>query len=160
MIVVIAILAAITIVSYNGIQQRARNTATISTVRQVNNLVLLYETQMGKLPYEDSATLCATLDKKCTTYDTTSIDGTDNSLLMTELAKVGSVPPTQPPSNGPGRGVVYNAWNDPIRTNGGHSPLHFIYWLEGNNQNCVMSRVMSKSNEGSQTYCEIEVGSS
>lgn len=82
-IVVIAILAAITIVSYNGIQQRARNAATISTIQQVSNLVLLYQTQMGKLPYEDSTTLCATLYKKCTTYDTASIDGTDNNLLMT-----------------------------------------------------------------------------
>lgn len=42
-IVVIAILAVIATISYNGISQRARNTARIVTVKQVINVINLYE---------------------------------------------------------------------------------------------------------------------
>ena len=49
-VVVIAILAAITIVAYNGIQNRAKNSATQSSVRQVQNLVEAYAAENGSYP--------------------------------------------------------------------------------------------------------------
>lgn len=46
-IVVIAILAAITIVSYNGITLRAKNSARIAGVQAIQRSVSLYESQYG-----------------------------------------------------------------------------------------------------------------
>ena len=48
-IVVIAILAAITIVAYNGIQQRAKNTQTISAITAYAKAIKLYEADKGDL---------------------------------------------------------------------------------------------------------------
>ena len=49
-IVVIAILAAITIVAFNGIQQRTRNTAKIATVQQAVKLIRLYKAENEEYP--------------------------------------------------------------------------------------------------------------
>lgn len=49
-IVIIAILAAITIVAYNGIQQRARNTQTISAVDAWITALKLYHAENGEYP--------------------------------------------------------------------------------------------------------------
>lgn len=46
-IVVIAILAAISIVAYNGIQDRARTTAAMSAAKQVSDAVALYAVEHG-----------------------------------------------------------------------------------------------------------------
>lgn len=49
-IVVIAILAAISIVAYTGIQERARLTAATSTLSQMNRAIQLYHTEYGHYP--------------------------------------------------------------------------------------------------------------
>ena len=49
-IVVIAILAAITIVSYTGIQESARNSQYVSDARNAYNLLLAYHTKNGAYP--------------------------------------------------------------------------------------------------------------
>lgn len=49
-IVVIGILAAITIVAYNGIQARARTTAVNSDLRSLEKAMLMYRADRGILP--------------------------------------------------------------------------------------------------------------
>jgi len=49
-IVVIAILAAIVVVAYNGIQERARNSARISDVTTAKRLVEAYNAENGQYP--------------------------------------------------------------------------------------------------------------
>lgn len=49
-IVVIAILAAITIVAFNGVQQRAENTKTHQAVTQFSKALILYTQQNGAYP--------------------------------------------------------------------------------------------------------------
>ena len=49
-IVVIGILAAITIVAYNGIQERARFTTAKSDLASVNKAILMYHAENGKYP--------------------------------------------------------------------------------------------------------------
>lgn len=49
-IVVIAILAAITIVAYNGIQQRSRNTQTVAGAKQYIQAVHMYAAAKGSYP--------------------------------------------------------------------------------------------------------------
>lgn len=49
-IVVIAILAAISIVAYNGIQQRARNSQTLSGVQAYQKILMSYAAVNGSFP--------------------------------------------------------------------------------------------------------------
>lgn len=49
-IVVIAILAAITVVAYNGVQNRAKNTSVQSDIKQVQRLVESYNALNGSYP--------------------------------------------------------------------------------------------------------------
>lgn len=49
-VVVIAILAAITIVSYNGISQRAKNTEVLSRIDSYTKIFQLYKVQNGAFP--------------------------------------------------------------------------------------------------------------
>jgi general secretion pathway protein G len=49
-IVVIGILAAITIVAYNGIQTRSRTTAVTADLRSIEKAMLMYRADYGKLP--------------------------------------------------------------------------------------------------------------
>ena len=56
-IVVIAILAAITIVAYNGIQQRANNDQIIAAAKAYKQAFTLYVIQNGQLPPTGSGNL-------------------------------------------------------------------------------------------------------
>ncbi|HCH34628.1 MAG: hypothetical protein UY35_C0023G0006 [Candidatus Saccharibacteria bacterium GW2011_GWC2_48_9] len=49
-IVVIGILAAITIVAFNGVQERARNTQTIGAVKDLKSIYMAYAIQNGSYP--------------------------------------------------------------------------------------------------------------
>lgn len=49
-IVVIGILAAVTIVAYNGIQTRAENTKTVSAIEQYANALRIYQSDNGEFP--------------------------------------------------------------------------------------------------------------
>ena len=49
-IVVVAILAAISVVAYNGIQERARTTAVNSDLATIQKAMLLYRADRGALP--------------------------------------------------------------------------------------------------------------
>lgn len=49
-IVVIGILAAITIVAFNGVQQRAKNTQATSDLTNIKKAMLAYKARHGELP--------------------------------------------------------------------------------------------------------------
>ncbi len=66
-IVVIAILAAISIVAYNGIQDRARTTAAMSAAKQVSDAVALYAVEHGD-SYPSSLADVDIEDTDSTTY--------------------------------------------------------------------------------------------
>lgn len=62
-VVVIAILAAITIVSYNGITNRANASAAKSTASTWQKKIELYQAELGSYPYALSSLTSATSDK-------------------------------------------------------------------------------------------------
>ncbi len=49
-IVIISLLATITVVAYNGVQVRAKNSSIISQARQWQKILLLYKTEKGSYP--------------------------------------------------------------------------------------------------------------
>lgn len=87
-IVVIAILAAITIVAYNGIQQRARTSAVSSALSQANKKLALYTVDNSSYP-ADLATIGIT-DTSDVTYQY-SYDNTTNPATYCVTATSGSV---------------------------------------------------------------------
>lgn len=69
-IVVIAILAAISIVAYNGIQTRAENTKTIQSVNAYSKAISMYVAEKSSLPIQTYS--CLGSPAKCgNTTDTT-----------------------------------------------------------------------------------------
>jgi len=76
-VIVIAILAAITIVSYNGITKQANDSAVQSDLTSVSKQFMMYRTEKGDLP--KGSTQLATLDIRLSkgAYDRGMYNGTD-----------------------------------------------------------------------------------
>lgn len=128
-IVVIGILAAITIVSYNGIQTRAQNTQRINELKTWQKIFEAYRAQEGQYPAMADGGYCLGVGflqsggvGKCRDYQSTGSTTyleSDASSLMTEIRKVSSTPkPSNIPANGTlgpyaqysSTSIVLNAW--------------------------------------------------
>jgi len=121
-IVVIAILAAITVVAYNGIQNSAKNTATQSAVKQVQKLVEAYAAKTGSYPSTGGLSRVYT-DSGCALN--ADSDGQETAEWVPGLSIVSAGPLPQSNFQGTGRngeggcyayasdGTVYiiSAWN-------------------------------------------------
>lgn len=131
-IVVIAILAAITIVAYNGIQQRANNTARVTAAQQAVKLIKAYYSYNDSYPY--MGTTCLTLE--CTNYAGVS-EATSNASLLAAIKTIGN-PPTAVKAAGIYNGIWYNirASGATYDGDGSRPVLLLMYWLEGQSQNC------------------------
>ena len=57
-IVVIAILSAITLISYNGIQLNARKSRVATQLVQIRNVMEIYKTENNVWPFEDTVRQC------------------------------------------------------------------------------------------------------
>lgn len=104
-IVVIAILAAITIVAYNGIQNRANNSARYSEIKAWAKHFELYKTQEGAYPSMATGGYCLGSNfpvgggglARCRDFNGTGVSSylqSNNDPLMTELQKVSSSLPS------------------------------------------------------------------
>ncbi len=101
-IVVIAILAAISVVAYNGIQTRANNTAAINELVQWQKLFETYRAQEGTLPVLPNGGYCLGTGfpsgpggPACRDYAYAGGNvylESNSTALMTELQKVASLP--------------------------------------------------------------------
>lgn len=118
-IVVIGILAAITIVAYNGIKDRARNTSIQSDIRQVHRMIELYRADNGTYPITGTTTLAGGAAGNNTYADSNCVI-TDGARVTRSVAWVPGVSEKLPQSDGNiGRGV------------GGHGGCYF-YTSDGN----------------------------
>lgn len=174
-IVVIAILAAITIVAYNGIQQRARNAQRIAAAQQWQKLVKLYTVQNATYPVGAGGHYClgsgyvtnwdANPDEDCL-YQT-SIKHT-NTAINTAFATIGSLPnyPVDPVDSKGANGLVSGISirrSDTLDPTGANIPNYPTLWyfLEGANQDCVLRPVMTVVSGGitintSATYSSVD----
>lgn len=97
-IVVIAILAAISIVSYNNIQARAKNTARLTMAENTIKLLELYKATYGEYPkLEAGKGYCVGTgypNGKCRDYNTSgaAVYPETDTTLSNELKKVGTTP--------------------------------------------------------------------
>lgn len=140
-IVVIGILAAITIVSYNGIQQRANNTARIAAAQQAIKLIKAYRATNGTIPVTNSP--CLT--NVCTDFAGTPVS-TDNSTLRNQLSTIGNAP-AESKAAGKYYGIWYNtrAAGATFDDSGASDRIVLImYWLDGLQQNCGVADVATQ----------------
>lgn len=140
-IVIIGILAAITIVAYNGIQQRSNNAARISAISQLMKLINGYTATYGTYP--STSGVCGTLDNLCT--NSTGVANTgNNTALMNELKKIGMPPQQVQPAVGGNYGVQY-IYESTATFNGEPAPIRLEYWLDGQNVPCGVPNVSNAS---------------
>lgn len=140
-IVVIAILAAISIVSYTGIQQRANNAAIISAVSQTRRSISAYISNEGRYPLTAgvSTTACITTASGCFGSAGTYAG---NGTLDSNVESIAALPRSAPKNGANRYGIMYNY--EPGRTfNGQSQPVVLSYYLNGTNQNCGVPSVMN-----------------
>ena len=158
-IVVIGILAAITIVAYNGIQQRAYNTKVVSGASAYLKAFQSYKAINGTYP---AVTGCLGANYPNNSCWATSVDGTGsvlavNATLDTNLDEFVKTKPEVGKDlinivivNQFRGGAFYYATGSAYTVS---APL-IGYYLKGNNADCSM-RVSLQTNEGPLTQCLI-----
>lgn len=139
-VVVIAILAAITIVAYNGIQQRAYNSAMLSSAKQAYTSMLQYISQTGAYPLTTSDTeLCLTVDNICSTNLQVDVVSS-NTALVAALNQNGGLPKSAPTNTTNRKGVVY--YRFPTQVFDSTTDAAYVYYvLKGENQDCLIGQI-------------------
>lgn len=183
-IVVVGILAAITVVAYNGIQQRSQNTQRISAAKDWQKLITAYTSSTSSYPINYGPPYHDCLGSG---YET-NWDGLPeedcgwsnnikhpDSFKNTAFATIGTLP-NYPKSRQTLSSSIYvtgisiraSETLDPTGANKAYYPT-MIYWLNGNNQDCVLRPVIipvtggialsttaiSSGNDGYLTQCRI-----
>lgn len=139
-IVVIAILAAISVIAYNNIQQRAKNAAIIYAVGQTIKSIQAYVAQEGQYPFTvDYGVTCVTSVSGCTDGEGGTV--TANATFTANMQTV-SLPPTSVPrlSRTGWQGITY-IYHGNRTMDGQRRPVVLIYRLQGTNQPCGVSGV-------------------
>ena len=147
-VVIIAILAAITLVTYNGIQQRANNAAIIDAASKSLRMIQAYIAANDKYPlvFASSNGVCVTVDTGCVTSSGSPFGA--NSTLINNVSSIGNLPSKVPASGTFAYGITYAY--DPARTmNGVVQPAVLIYFLEGTSQQCGLAGVAVMNGSGS-----------
>ncbi len=157
-IVVIAILAALSVVGYTNIQQRVKNTAKVSVVQQSVKLVQLYRASNDDYPQSPSGNnFCLTTDNMCTSYNGTP-NPSSNATLMNHLREYGTPIAQSGDSTTDARyGITYS--HLPGRTlESQPNPVLIIFFLEGLNQDCSgrISGMVSVNDSGANNYAPAE----
>ena len=142
-VVIIAILAAITLVTYSGIQQRATNAAIVDAASKSVRLVQAYIAANSNYPL--SASVCVTVDTGCNIPTIGAVSG--NTTFNTNMATVGSLPKSVPAKGATNFGVTYTF--SPGRTvNGSTFPVMVDYFLDGASQQCGLSNIIVYTGTG------------
>ena len=138
-IVIIGILAAISIVAYTSISQKAKNTSTISAVKQAINAINMYIADTGEYPQNSNQNICLTSDTPCTWGSSIPYSEGLYSKLANYSTLASSVPAT---SSTKYTGILYLYYRD--RTfNGLSRPVVVTYVLDGVYQKCQLTNIAS-----------------
>lgn len=138
-IVVVAILAAISVVAYNGIQQRANNNALISSVSQTIKVLQAYYSYNNSYPVTN-AYACVTTISGC--IESSGAVRSANGTFDTNITTIASVPRSTPNVGAAGHGITYHH-QDTRQYNGVSKPMLLMYFLDGLSQNCGVPNVMT-----------------
>ena len=160
-IVVIAILAAITIVAYNGIQQRSRNTQRIAAAKEWQKIITSYTSVNGAYPPGFPSHDClgtgyetnwdSNPDEDCAWSDNIKHPFTNNLNAYKTIASFPNYPTARQSLNSSMwvGGISLRAGEalDPSGANKLQYPT-LLYWLDGNNQDCVLRPIVTEVSGG------------
>jgi prepilin-type N-terminal cleavage/methylation domain-containing protein len=183
-IVVIGILAAITVVAYNGIQQRAQNTQRVTAAKDWQKLITAYTSSTTSYPTSNSIPYHDCLGSGYeTSWDGNSDEdcGWSNNIkhpssaTNTAFATIGTLP-NYPKTRQTLSSTIFTAGIsirasetlvDATNGNKANYPT-LLYWLNGNNQDCGLrpvtipvsggiglSSAINSGNDGFLTQCRI-----
>lgn len=137
-IVVIAILAAISVVAYNGIQTRAENTKTIQAVSQYIKLIQSYNALKGNYPIDTAYPCLGEAGTQCarrtgTTTCATSGDGLAGT-TTTFTNQINEVSSGTPPrlSDQTMTGCTSNTYSGGYYRGTTGTSAYIVYYLRGN----------------------------
>ena len=148
-IVVIGILAAISFVAYNGIQKRAYNAQTLSTVRTYQSALAAYYVENGQYPavpgavclgqnYEDvnsdGVGDCGELNTNEMVHENAAFNQQLRSVI-TSLPMAITKRTKSTFSGQPWVGITLTHWSE-FMVNGKSAPYFIKYVLEGSNESC------------------------
>lgn len=148
-IIVIAILATLVITAYNGIQQKAKNTQRIATVKEYIKILTIYAAQYGSYPITSNQWVCLGEGYTGSCFnDGTNDRAYENSTANTELKKISPNLPkpdmTQITlSGGVGWSVGAGFSNYSAMTVDGISKPNRIWFeLKGRDQDCDVGNII------------------
>lgn len=162
-IVIIAILAAITLVAYSTVQDRATNSAMASSVNQAEKLIRSYGIINSAYPYTGRTCVVTT---GCYFGAAVAV----NATFATNIASVGSLPAAPAPWNTTYGGVLFD-YAASRTYNGVSAPGVIVWFLKGSaNMNCgrevangttattlATSTTGNSGGSGTTTFCAIPV---
>lgn len=148
-IVVIGILAAITIVAYNGIQRRAYNSTQATSVSAYLKLLSLYRTDKGNYP---SAVTCLGLNNVDTNGNGVKDCGDNgdrqvNQTTLNELAVYGTLPDVV---------ITQIAGTDGIKRGGVFFDTvgpRIVWFVNGSTTDCGVPTTSSGSSGNNSVWC-------
>ncbi|OYX43285.1 hypothetical protein B7Y94_01895 [Candidatus Saccharibacteria bacterium 32-49-12] len=142
-IVVIGILAAISVVAFNNVSQKANNTAIIDAAAQTKKLTEAYVALEGKYPLPGPGTMlaCVTTATGCHVSSNGSV--TQNATFESSIGSIGQPPRSVPTFGDSNYGVTLTYWGSATA-----GPLYMQYFLQGVNQQCGLSRITNASITG------------
>lgn len=160
-IVVIGILAAITVVAYNGIQDRTANTARVTEIKEWQKIFTMYASENGQYPFTTGAYCLGTgfPDDNgdglgdCWDINVASNRRSVNTSLNNALKAYGSLPNF---NRTPIPGATATIRMGPVAAWEGGS-LRLIYWLKGPDNNCQGNTL--RWNDGTSYACHIALPS-
>ena len=142
-IVVIGILAAITVVAYNGVHQRARNIQTITAVKEYQKAFIMYARENGVYPGAGNYCLGTGYpgdycwDNR--TYTPSAAANTQLNTIITNLPNPSVINVYRNATDGNRRGILYV------------SGQHLRYQLEGESAQCELSGASRSFTTGEST---------
>lgn len=137
-IVVIAILAAITIVAFSGIQQRARDSQRKSDIATITKALEVYYLDNGKYPVSSGST---TVNASWSTSNDASWNNLKNALVPKYISSLPSDPTNSPNgfTNGKSYSYSYYGGNTGYCNAPGPNQMYIIvYLLEGASQDDML----------------------
>lgn len=166
-IVVIGILAAITIVAFNGIQERAKNTQRISAAKDWQKIITLYTADKGAYPASiisnhvclgsgyptDLETPPVTTNQDCNLSSNVKHPHTSVSAAFATMGSAPSFPPDKMVLGGTAGtavGLSLRAFDklDPLTSNEKTLYPMMHYWLYGQNKDCGIKPVLNRVTGG------------
>ena len=145
-IVVIAILAAISIAAYTNIQQRAKNTAIINAASQSLKMIEAYIAANGDYPLK-SYSACITIESGCRADSNNDTKISSSTAFNTRMETIGILQKSVPTEGTRLYGVTY-FYSSGLTLDAESLPAYIRYHLLGVNQQCGLPGVIASTVTG------------